>query len=85
MDRNLKLICRELLSIFILINILFLIILSLKFPFNLKLAILDLLKFNLTVSFLIIIHILFRLSKERNKIYCLYINWIHMPTLILRN
>ena len=65
MDENFKLIFAELLSIFILINILFLIILSLEFAFNLKLSILDLLKFNLIISFLIIIQIISRLSKER--------------------
>ena len=65
MDRNFKLIFIGLLSIYILINILFLIILSLKFAFNLKLSILDLLKFNLIISFLIIIQLISRLSKER--------------------
>ena len=65
MDRNFKLIFIGLLSIYILINILFLIILSLEFAFNLKLSILDLLKFNLIISFLIIIQIISRLSKER--------------------
>ncbi len=65
MDRNFKLIFIGLLSIYILINILFLIILSLEFAFNLKLSILDLLKFNLIISFLIIIQLISRLSKER--------------------
>ena len=65
MDRNFKLIFIGLVSIYILINILFLIILSLEFAFNLKLSILDLLKFNLIISFLIIIQLISRLSKER--------------------
>lgn len=65
MDRNFKLIFIGSLSIYILINILFLIILSPKFPFNLKLSILNLLKFNLIISFLIIIQLISRLSKER--------------------
>lgn len=65
MDKNFKLIFIELLSICILINILFLIILSLEFAFNLKLSILDPLKFNLIISFLIIIQLISRLSKER--------------------
>ena len=65
MDRNFKLIFIGSLSIYILINILFLIILSLEFAFNLKLSILDLLKFNLIISFLIIIQLISRLSKER--------------------
>ncbi len=64
MERNFKLIFAGLLSIFMLINILFLIILSPKFAFNLKLFTLNLLKFNLVVSFLIIIQLISRLSKE---------------------
>lgn len=65
MDINFKLIFMGLLSIYILINILLLIILSRKFDFNLKSSIWDLLKFNLIISFLIIIQPLSRLSKER--------------------
>lgn len=64
MERNFKLIFTGLLSIFMLINILFLIILSPKFGFNLKLSALNLLKFNLIVSFLIIIQLITKLSKE---------------------
>ena len=65
MDRNFKLISIGLLSIYILINILLLIISNLQFAFNLKLPTLDLLKFNLIISFLIIIQSISRLSKER--------------------
>ena len=65
MDKNFKLIFSGLLSIFILINILFLIILSPKFGFNLKLTTLNLLNFDLIVSFLIVIQLISKLSKEK--------------------
>ena len=64
MERNFELIFAGLLSIFILINMLFLMILSPKFASNLKLSTLNLLKFNLIVSFLIIIQLISKLNKE---------------------
>ncbi len=81
MGRNFKLIFNELLSILILINVLILISLTLDFDFNLESSMFGLAKLDLIVSFLIIIHTLFRLSKK-NKIHYLHQNWSDMLIII---
>lgn len=82
MKRNFKLIFEGLLSLFILINILILIILAIDFAFNLKPSFLSLVKFDLLVSFLMIMDTVFRLDKEKNKSQYLTRNWIDVLAII---
>lgn len=82
MERNFKLSFNELLSILILINSLILIILGWYFAFNLKLPLLSMIRVDLLVSFLIIIHIIYRLSKERTKTHYICHNWIDILAIM---
>lgn len=72
MERNFKLIFNGPLSIFIGIIISILIILNLKLTFNLKLSMLNLIKFDLSL-FLMVISLIFTLNKISQLDYCLTI------------
>ena len=82
MERNFKLIFEGLLSLFISINILILTILIIDYSFNLKPTFLSIVKFDLFVSFLIIIDTVFRLDKETNKCQYLTRHWIDILAII---
>lgn len=81
MERNYKLIFEGLLSIFISINLLVLIIFLIDFAFNLEPS-LGMVRFDLLVSFLIIIDIVFRLDKQRNNWQYLTKYWIEILATI---
>jgi voltage-gated potassium channel len=82
MQRNFKLIFNGLLLISIVFNILILILLTLDFALSFKPSILDLVKFDLTVSFLIILRTFFRLKNEKNKRQFISRNWIDVLAII---
>lgn len=82
MQRNFKLIFNGLLLISIIFNILILILLTLDFALSFKPSILDLVKFDLTVSFLIILRTFFRLKNEKNKRRFISRNWIDVLAII---
>ncbi|HEX3012718.1 MAG TPA: ion channel [Methanobacterium sp.] len=82
MERNFKLSFNGLLSFLILINSLIIIILGWYFALNLKLPMLSMIIVDLLVSFLIIIHITYKLSKERTKTHYICHNWIDILAII---
>ena len=82
MKRNFKLIFEGVLSLFILVNILILIVWVIDFVFNLKPSFLGLVRFDLLVSFLMIIDTVFRLDKEKNKSQYLIRNWVDVLAII---
>lgn len=82
MERNFKLSFNGLLSFLILINSLIIIILGWYFALNLKLPMLSMIIVDLLVSFLIIIHITYRLSKERTKTHYICHNWIDILAIM---
>ena len=82
MQRDFKLIFNGLLLISIVFNILILILLTLDLVLNFKPSILNIVKFDLIVSFLIIFRTFFRLKNEKNKRQFLSKNWIDMLAVI---
>ena len=82
MQRDFKLIFNGLLLISIVFNILILILLTLDLVLNFKPSILNIVKFDLIVSFLIIFRTFFRLKNEKNKRQFLSRNWIDMLAVI---
>ena len=82
MQRDFKLIFNGLLLISIVFNILILILLALDLVLNFKPSILNIVKFDLIVSFLIIFRTFFRLKNEKNKRQFLSRNWIDVLAVI---
>lgn len=82
MQRNFKVIFNTFLFIFIFIDIVYLIFLTVDFAFNLKPSILGFIRFDLIVSFLIIFHSLFRIYKEKNKAHYFTKNWIDIFAMV---
>jgi voltage-gated potassium channel len=82
MQRNFKLIFNGLLLISIVFNILILILLALDLILNFKPSILDIVKFDLIVSFLIILRTFFRFKNVKNKRQFLSRNWIDVLAII---
>ena len=82
MQRDFKLIFNGLLLISIVFNILILLLLTLDLLFNFKPSILNIVKFDLIVSFLIILRTFFRLKNVKNKRQFLSKNWIDVLAVI---
>jgi voltage-gated potassium channel len=82
MQRNFKLIFNALLFLFISVDIVILIFMTLDFALNLKPSILGLVKFDLIVSFLIIVRTLLTLNKEKNKNQYLTKNWMDIFAIV---
>ncbi len=82
MQRNFSIIFNAILFLFIFIDIIFLIIMTLDFIFNSKPSTLGFIKFDLIVSGLITLHILFRIKGEKNRGQNLAINWIDILAII---
>lgn len=82
MQRNFKLIFNALLFISILINILFLIIITLDFALNLKPSIIGLIRFDVFVSILIILRILLDLKREEDKTEYMKRNWLDIFAIL---
>lgn len=82
MQRDFKLIFNALLFVSILIDVIFLIFITLDFALNLKPSILGLIRFDLVVSVLIIFHTLFRINKDKNKRHYLVKNWIDIFAML---
>ncbi|MGZ4857183.1 MAG: potassium channel family protein [Methanobacterium sp.] len=82
MQRNFRVIFNGILFLFIFIDIIFLIIMTLDFIFNSKPSTLGFIKFDLIASGLITLHILFRIIGEKNRGQHLAINWIDILAVI---
>lgn len=82
MQRNFKVIFNALLFIFIFIDIVYLIFMTLDFALNLKPSILGFIKFDLAVSALIIFHSLYRIYQEKNKKQYISKNWIDIFAMV---
>ncbi|WP_431061658.1 potassium channel family protein [Methanobacterium sp.] len=75
MQRNFKIIFNALLFIFIIIDILILMLLTVDFALNLKPTFLNIILFDLAVSILIGVNTFFILNKEKNAIHYLSRHW----------
>lgn len=82
MQRNFKLIFNALLFIFILVDILILIFLTMDFVFNLRPTMPNLIIFDLLVSFLICINTFFILNKQKNAREYLSKNWMDIFAIV---
>jgi len=82
MERNFKLIFEGIFSILIFINIVVLLIMVIDYALNLNPSYLNIVRFDLLVSFLIIVDTILRLKNEKNKIQYLSRNWIDILAII---
>ncbi len=82
MDRNYKFIFNGILSLLILINILILVIIAIDYALNLKPSNLGMIKFDILVSFLIIISSVYRYTTDKNKSQYLARNWTDILAII---
>jgi voltage-gated potassium channel len=82
MQRNFKLVFNALLFVFIFIDIIILIFLTLDFVLSLKPTILSLIQFDIIVSLLIIFHSIFVIRKQENKRDYLAKNWIDIFAMV---
>ncbi|MDI6723079.1 MAG: ion channel [Methanobacterium sp.] len=82
MQRNFKVIFNVFLFIFIFIDVVFLIFITLDFALSLRPSMLEFIRYDLIVSILIILHVLLRMNREKNRRQYLIKNWIDIFAVV---